>query len=110
MRRALITTTIRVPHNLREWRRAGFDDDDVFIIAGDQRTPHSDMIAFLRTLPGNNIYLAPHDQEKWASSKVIEWHSIQRRNIALLEAMKLKPEWIITVDDDNWPIDPRHAW
>lgn len=107
-RRVLITTTIRVPHNLRDWRRVGFDDRDVFIVAGDLKTPDQEVVEFLRTLPGDNRYLNCPEQEKWESSKVIGWNSVQRRNIALLEAIALRPEYIITVDDDNYPIAGDH--
>ena len=109
LKRVLITTTINVPHNLRDWRRAGFYDDDVFIIAGDVKTPDQDVMNFLRTLPGDNRYLFCEEQEKWKSSEVIGWNSVQRRNIALLEAIKLRPDWIITVDDDNYPMHSDHA-
>lgn len=107
--RVLITTTINVPRNLRDWRASGFNDHDVFIVAGDLKTPHVAVEQFLRTLPGDNRYLHPDGQRGWASSEVLGWNCIQRRNIALLEALRLKPEWIITVDDDNYPIDPDHA-
>jgi hypothetical protein len=105
--RVLITTTIRVPHNLRGWRRA-FNDDDVFIVAGDKLTPHNEVVAFLKTLPGDNRYLHPADACDWECDEIIGWNSVQRRNIALLEAMMLKPECIITVDDDNFLIDAGH--
>lgn len=110
MKRVLITTTINVPHNLTAWRNAGFDDTDVFIVAGDMKTPHDDVRKLLETLPGDNRYLHPDNQTYWASSMAIGWNSIQRRNIALLEAIKLNPtNWIITVDDDNWPMEPNQA-
>lgn len=101
--RALITTTINVPYNLRDWRASGMSDDDVIIVAGDQKTPHDEVEKFLETLPGVNHYLSPTLQVGWATSEVVGWNSIQRRNIALLEALRLKPEWIMTVDDDNYP-------
>lgn len=103
MKRALITTTINVPHNLRDWRASGMSDDDVIIVAGDHKTPHADVRALLSSLPGENVYLAPEDQTSWHSSDLIGWNCIQRRNIALLEAMRRRPDYIITVDDDNYP-------
>lgn len=108
--KVLITTTINVPNNLREWRRAGFNSEDVFIVAGDTNSPGTEIENFLKTLPGDNRYLPPVEQEIWTCSDVIGWRTIQRRNIALLEAMKLKPDWILTVDDDNYPIDRGHAY
>jgi hypothetical protein len=103
--RALITTTINIPTNLASWRRSGFADEDLFIVAGDLKTPHDDVRAFLKKLPGRNIYMSPDEQKQYACSDVIGWNSIQRRNIALLRAMEEKPDWIITVDDDNYPIE-----
>lgn len=108
MKRALITTTINVPHNLRLWRASGLSDDDVVIVAGDLKTPHAEVRALLSSLPGENVYLAPKDQTRWASSEVIAWNCIQRRNVALLEAMRRRPDYIITVDDDNFPVNVDH--
>lgn len=100
--RALITTTINVPGNLDKWREA-LDPGDVIIVAGDVQSPHDEIEEFLGDVPGNNIYLRPNQQEGWAVSEHIGWRCIQRRNIALLEAMRYSPEYIISVDDDNYP-------
>jgi len=108
MKRVLITTTIHVPENLRAWRNAGMSLEDVVIVAGDTNSPHEAIEAFLKTLPGDNRYLRPEDQLKWRCSSVIGWKSVQRRNIALLEAMVLKPDYIVTVDDDNFPLAGNH--
>ena len=89
---ALITTTINVPHVLTQWAKS-MTPDDVIIVAGDQTSPHDEIIDLLieisETTGVNTQYLAPHVQMKWASSEAIGWKSIQRRNIALLEAMQL---------------------
>ena len=100
--RALITTTINVPGNLADWRET-LMDDDVVIVAGDLQSPHDEIIAYLAELPGENVYLHPDAQTQWKSSEVIGWRCIQRRNIALLEALKRRPEFIVSVDDDNYP-------
>lgn len=101
--RALITTTITVPENLREWRKH-LNDDDVIVVAGDTGGPHSAIRKFLHNLPGLNQYVAPEEQAIWRISECIGWKSIQRRNIALLEALEWSPEFITTVDTDNWPV------
>lgn len=106
--RALITTTINVPGNLELWRRA-LAPDDVVIVAGDLQSPHDDIEAFLGDLPGVNRYLHPKAQVDWAVSDVIGWRCVQRRNVALLEALRYDPEFIITVDDDNYPLDSSHV-
>lgn len=38
-------------------------------------------------------------------SELIGWNCVQRRNIALLEALKWGAELIITIDDDNIPLN-----
>lgn len=101
--RALITTTITVPENLREWRKH-LNDDDVIVVAGDTGGPHNEIRQFLRELPGFNQYVDPEEQAVWRISECIGWKSIQRRNIALLEALEWNPEFITTVDTDNWPV------
>lgn len=103
--RALITTTINVPGNLEKWREA-LDDDDVVVVAGDQQSPHAEIADFMASLPGTNVYLHPDQQTDWAISSVIGWRCIQRRNVALLEALRYDPTYVISVDDDNYPTTP----
>jgi len=108
--KAIITTTINEPRNLPYWRDH-LEDEDIIIVAGDMKTPHSKVEAIIDALPGKNVYLDPYAQGGWAISEVIGWNSIQRRNIALLEALKLKPDFITTIDDDNFPLcTVKHAW
>jgi hypothetical protein len=104
--KALITTTINVPRNLFTWRKM-MKPDDVIIVAGDINSPHQEIVDYLVDLEGGiskNRYLHPHDQTRYRCSGSIGWRSIQRRNIALLEAMQLRPRYITVVDDDNYPI------
>jgi hypothetical protein len=104
--KVLITTTINNPTVLTKWA-AGLTPEDHIIVAGDQKSPHSDITSLLNGIESDQdvsgTYLHPDDQHVWDVSDVLGWNCIQRRNIALLEAMKLKPEWIITIDDDNYP-------
>ncbi len=112
--RAIITTTINVPHSLRDWRHSldvAGDGTDMIFIAGDYKSPHNEIEDFLDTLPGGkylNRYLRPEAQAEWHVSEAIGWNSIQRRNIALLEALKHGVDTITTVDDDNLVIIPEH--
>ena len=103
MKTVLITTTIHLPEVLARYRH--MDSDVLFIVAGDKKTPHNDVRSFLNKL-GNAVYYSDIDQEKlgYLSSKVIGWNKIMRRNIALLEAIKLRPDVIISIDDDNLPL------
>jgi len=104
MKLALITTTIYVPRILELYRE--LDKDVMFFVTGDRRTPHDEVQALVSTL-GNAIYYSDVDQEKlgYRSSKLIGWNRIMRRNIALLEAIKYGADIIITIDDDNIPLD-----
>lgn len=99
---ALVTTTIYNPTVLRQYRAS--DPDVLFIIAGDHKTPHDDARALCREV-GNAVYLDPREQKAlgYACSEVIGWNSIQRRNIALLEAIRAGAEIVVSVDDDNAP-------
>jgi len=104
MKLALITTTIYVPHALSRYR--ALNKEAMFFIAGDRKTPHEEVRRLASTL-GNAVYYSDIEQEKlgYRSSRVIGWNQVQRRNIALLEALKYGADIIITVDDDNVPLD-----
>jgi hypothetical protein len=97
----LITTTVSVPHVLELYRSHG--PDVHFIVAGDRKSPHEEIVAFLDGI-GGSTYLPPMEQEKWKCSELIGWNCIQRRNIALLEALQAGAEVIVTIDDDNLPM------
>lgn len=97
----LITTTINVPHVLKLYRRYG--PDVPFIIAGDLKSPHEAIMELLDEIQPA-IYLEPRYQERYECSEHIGWNCIQRRNIALLEAIKMRPKVIVTIDDDNIPL------
>jgi hypothetical protein len=103
MKIALITTTINVPRVLRLYR--AFGADAAFFVAGDRKTPHDEVQALFASMPGDQRYLGTDAQQHWACSDVIGWSCVQRRNVALLEALKWGAEIIVTVDDDNIPLD-----
>jgi hypothetical protein len=101
MRVALCTTTINVPHVLKLYRACGADAR--FFVAGDEKTPHAEVQNFCDVLDGS--YLHPYNQTHagWKCSELIGWSSIQRRNIAFLEALKWGADAIVSIDDDNAP-------
>jgi hypothetical protein len=107
MRICLITTTIQPPSVLALYRRFGPDVE--FIVAGDRGGPHDDI---RRTLDaaGPATYLTDRDQEAMGTrcSEIIGWRKIQRRNLALLEAIRRRPDAIVTIDDDNIPASPTY--
>ena len=54
---------------------------------------------------GNAVYLDPPQQERmgYQCSSVLGWATIQRRNIALLEAIRSGANVVLSIDDDNAP-------
>ncbi len=102
MNLAICTTTIHNPILLREFRK--LDDDVLFVIAGDLKSPHGEIEALAAEL-GNTIYLHPQWQEQlgYASVHELPWNSIQRRNIAILEAVRQGADVLYVWDDDNLP-------
>jgi len=71
----------------------------IFVIAGDTSSKPFDTKKFKCKVE----YLSPKDQERFAISKLIGWRSQRRRNTALLRAVELDPDFILTIDDDNIP-------
>lgn len=104
MRRALITTTINVPYNLIDWGRQ-LSPGDTIVVAGDRKSPHSDIINLLDRITEDTGVLTDYtaDRTEWRVEDLTGWNTIRRRNIALLSALRGNPDYIITVDDDNYP-------
>lgn len=103
MRIALVTTTIHVPHVLRLYRRC--DPDVRFFIAADRRSPTEKYDSFCNEI-GNATWFLGGATENWKCSELIGWNTIQRRNIATLEALRWGADIICFADDDNAPVDP----
>ena len=75
-------------------------DDWTLVVAGDLKTPKDYKLK-------NGIYLDPSSQDKLDEelSNLIGWNCIQRRNIALLYAMRAGATEIALIDDDNIPLE-----
>ena len=102
MKLAVISTTIHgekgyLPYD-RLAKKSKFSEVG-FFIAGDTKSPAFDSSAFQCHVE----YMTPEMQKKYASSEVIGWSKSARRNIALLRAIETKPDFILTIDDDNIP-------
>jgi len=98
---AVVSTSINArPIAYRKW--ADQTVEPMLFIAGDVNTP-PDLPLYVEGELGG-VYLTRDDQEEWSSSDIVGWRSIQRRNFAILEALRWGAEFIITVDDDNAPI------
>lgn len=107
---ALITTTINVPNNLIDWAKTMDPNQDIIVISGDLKSPHDEIQKLCEKITTDigvpTRYIKNHNGpfNEWESGDVIGYNCIQRRNIALLEALTSRPEVIVTVDDDNYPI------
>jgi hypothetical protein len=95
MRVALCTTTINVPHVLKLYRAC--DADVKFFIATDDKTPLDAPVW------GELSNFDATRGEDWKCSPLIGFSSIQRRNIAFLEALRWGADAIVSIDDDNAP-------
>ena len=99
MKTALVTTTINVPRVLELYRKLG--PDVRFFVAGDKKTPGK-AYEFASALGKCHCILPDaYAPEHWKCKELIGWNCIQRRNIALLEAVAWGAEVIYTIDDDN---------
>lgn len=107
MKTALITTTVNVPQVLSLYRAYG--PNARFFVALDQKTPE-EAVNFCQYDVPNTHVLFIQDQQKWKCSELIGWNCIQRRNIALLEALKWGADIIVSIDDDNIPMNPDYFW
>jgi hypothetical protein len=107
MKTALVTTTIRPPRVLELMRK--YDPDVRFFVAGDENSSE-ECVNFCTHDLENTQYLFVKDQQQYLCSKLIGWNCIQRRNIAVLEALKWGAEVIVSWDDDNLPINDSYFW
>lgn len=98
MKKVIVTTTINYPtkalqlfQNMAEWE---------LVIAGDKNTPEMAYKNF-------DGYLSVENQQnKYPElSRLIGWNCIQRRNLAILEAINQGADIIALVDDDNIPME-----
>lgn len=119
MKISLITTTINYPELLVEYAKdiKKFNKEKkneiIFIIAGDKKTPNK-TISLCTTIEKKyeikTLYLSVLEQNKYLKNykylkKYLKWNSVQRRNVAILKALELKSDYIITIDDDNYLYD-----
>lgn len=105
MKVALVTTTINVPKVLSLYRALG--PDVFFVIVGDRKTPDRQVVEFLHDIP-NHAYYGADLLNHYKCAKYIGFNSIQRRNLGYLEALKMGAEIIVTIDDDNAPLNDRY--
>lgn len=103
---AMVTTTIRTPDLLRQFR--AMRDDVLFVIVGDMKSPHAAIEKLCSELT-RAIYLPPDAHEDFGlMASYIPDNCVQKRNIGLLEAIQQGAEVIVSWDDDNAPYDDRY--
>jgi hypothetical protein len=102
LKTALITTTINVPHVLHLYRKYGPPTNQMqYFIAADLKTPESQC----QMEQHQNLLTVEYQKSlRYKCSGLIGWNSIQRRNIALLEALDWGADIIVSIDDDNVPM------
>lgn len=114
---AVVTTTIRVPEFLEPLidaaRRAGQLPRLEVIVVGDRRTPAATqtyLADLARRAEVDVRYLGPGEQTALlrpfpALEMLLRWDCVQRRNVGWLQAAIDRADVIVSIDDDNHPLD-----
>ena len=115
MQLAIVITTINVPivieqyiANFNKYGRKNVE----FIIVGDLKTP-LEVEAYIKRINSSDfpcIYLDVSEQERILRrvpefAEFIPYNTVQRRNVGYLYAAERGADAIISIDDDNWPLD-----
>lgn len=102
----VIMPTINVAPNLQAWAKQLDPDTDMIIIAGNGISPHNEIVELLQSTGIPSIYMHPDSEvsRKWQTSDALDLNHHHRRSLALLEAMVHRPQVILTLDDDNYPM------
>ena len=116
MKISLVTTTINVPSFLYDFDKCDAGNNDVvFIIVGDNKTPNA-VERFCNRQSFDNFrveYWTPELQkhyikEYWKVNNVgsvIPENDIRRRNFGFLRAWELDSDYVVSLDDDNYPLN-----
>lgn len=105
MRIACVITTIHVPRVLALYAKYG--PGVHFIVIGDRKTPDEDAVVFLQENVPNHAYYGIDAQYKlgYKCARLIPENCIQRRNIGFLEALRWGADLVVSIDDDNIPLN-----
>ena len=102
MKLAIVSTTVHGERGYLHFDRLAKQSefsDIIFVISGDKKSPPFDTNLFKCEVE----YIEAEAQERYHCSEPMGWNKIMRRNIALLRAIELKPDFILIIDDDNIP-------
>ncbi len=102
MKIALATTTIHVPRVLELYKAC--DPTVRMFVATDIKTPPW-TLEFCET---QRIQVSP--VFKWKCFDLIGDNTLAKRNLAFLEALKWGAELVVSIDDDNAPINLDYFW
>ena len=115
MKFSVVLTTINVPYALEAYVKNAkkFEYSDVeFIVMGDHKTPAEtyNLIDRLNLESGYRFcYMGVREQEKLHRfdelKNFLPWNSISRRNLGYLIAYEHQADVIISIDDDNIPLE-----
>jgi len=105
----LVSTTIGDGTGYIPWTKVLNPEEDHIVIVGDRKTPHARVQNAIRKhWDGMFDYMHPDFKTDFRTEESVGYNCIQRRNVGFLRAMQLKNDYILTVDDDNFPVSP--AW
>lgn len=112
---AIVTTTINFPKLLEDYAKDSkkflkSNIELIFVIAGDIKTPKKTKLFCSNVQKKYGFrffYLDVKLQNKFLKNfkklkNYLPWNSVQRRNVAILFALKHNSDFIITIDDDNF--------
>lgn len=108
MKKAICSTTINPPTEaLHKFIGIAEADDWQIFMAGDVKTPHASHYELSADHEGCYTYLDPLAQQRSSKelSDALGWNCIQRRNMAILEALRWGADVVALVDDDNIPLE-----
>lgn len=117
---SIVTTTIHKPTFIRQYfenfQKFNMKLENInFIIVGDNKTPKNLVIDRPYNDLSNVEYWKPKDQDEWLNKQfpgklkkikrlIIPENDMRRRNFGYLRAIELNSDIVITIDDDNFPI------
>ncbi len=102
MRLAIVSTTIHGEKGylfFDQLAKKSKFSDVIFVISGDKKSLPFSTSSFQCEIE----YIDAKAQEEYRCSEPMGWNKIMRRNIALLKAIELNPDFILIIDDDNIP-------
>lgn len=104
MKTALVLTTINVPEVLKLYRAC--EPNARFFVIGDRKSDDAATQKLVNSV-ANSVYYGIDTQANlgYGTNSMLPENCIQRRNLGFLEAVKWGAGMIVSIDDDNSPLD-----